>query len=184
MMPEPITKQELQRFIGMIQYLAKFIPDLSKKAAPLRSLLKKNAAWQWNDEHQRASQLLKEECSKQPTLCYYDVSKPVKISADSSKCGLGAICEQDGHPVADVSRALSEAQQRYAQIEKCNIVFGCEKFHQFIYGKHVEVETDQKPLVNIFKKTLNDCPMRYNGCFSVYSSTIWKLSTRKALNYT
>ena len=80
MMPEPSTKQELQRFIGMIQYLAKFIPDLSEKAAPLRSLLKKNAAWQWNDEHQRAYQLLKEECSKQPTLCYYDVSKPVKIS--------------------------------------------------------------------------------------------------------
>ena len=41
MMPEPSTKQELQRFIGMIQYLAKFIPDLSEKAAPLRSLLKK-----------------------------------------------------------------------------------------------------------------------------------------------
>ncbi len=184
MMPEPSTKQELQRFIGMIQYLAKFIPDLSEKAAPLRSLLKKNAAWQWNDEHQRAYQLLKEECSKQPTLCYYDVSKPVKISADSSKCGLGAVCEQDGHPVADASRALSEAQQRYAQIEKCNIVFACEKFHQFIYGKHVEVETDHKPLVNIFKETLNDCPMRLQGCFSVYSSTIWKLSTGKALNYT
>ena len=184
MMPEPSTKPELQRFIGMIQYLAKFIPDLSEKAAPLRSLLKKNAAWQWNDEHQRAYQLLKEECSKQPTLCYCDVSKPVKISADSSKCGLGAVCEQDGHPVADASRALSEAQQRYAQIEKCNIVFACEKFHQFIYGKHVEVETDHKPLVNIFKETLNDCPMRLQGCFSVYSSTIWKLSTGKALNYT
>ena len=118
MMEEPSTKQELQRFVGMIQYLAKFIPDLSEKAAPLRSLLKKNAVWQWNDEHQRADQLLKEKCSKQPTLCYYDISKPVEISADSSKCGLGAVCEQDGDPVAYASQALSEAQQRYAQIEK------------------------------------------------------------------
>ena len=117
-MPEPKTKQDLQRFIGMIQYLGKFIPNLSEKAAPLRSLMKKNAAWQWNDEHRKAYQILKEDCSKQPTLRYYDVTKPVKISCDSSKCGLGAVLEQDGHPVVYASRALTEAQQRYAQIEK------------------------------------------------------------------
>ena len=44
MMPEPKTKQDLQRFIGMIQYLGKFMPNLSEKAAPLRSLMKKDAA--------------------------------------------------------------------------------------------------------------------------------------------
>ena len=57
---------------------------------------------------------------------------------------------------------MSDTQQRYAQIEKelLAIVFACEKFHQFIYGKQVDVETDHKPLVNIFKKSLNDCPMR------------------------
>ncbi len=43
------------------------------------------------------------------------------------------------------------------------IVFACKKFHQFIYGKHVEVETDHKPLVNISKKTLNDSLMRLQG---------------------
>ena len=102
----------------MIQYLGKFIPNLSEKAAPLRSLMKKNAAWQWNDEHRKAYQILKEDCSKQPTLRYYDATKPVKISCDSSKCGLGAVLEQDGHPVVYASRALTEAQQRYAQIEK------------------------------------------------------------------
>ena len=40
------------------------------------------------------------------------------------------------------------------------IVFACDKFNQFIYGKTVQVETDHKPLVSIFKKSLNDCPMR------------------------
>jgi hypothetical protein len=80
---------------------------------------------------------LKEECSKQPTLRYYDVSKPVRISADSSKSGLGAVCLPEGQPVAYASRALSPTQQRYAQIEKelLAIVFACEKFHQYIFGK-------------------------------------------------
>jgi hypothetical protein len=59
--------------------------------------------------------------------------------------------------VAYASRALSPAQQRYAQIEKelLAIVFACEKFHQYIFGKKVQVETDHKPLVSIFKKPLN-----------------------------
>ena len=57
---------------------------------------------------------------------------------------------------------LTEAQQRYVQIEKelLAIVFACDKFNQFIYGKTALVETDHKPLVSIFKKSLNDCPMR------------------------
>ena len=133
-MPEPKTKQELERFMGMIQYLSNFITRLSEKSAPHRALLKKNAAWYWNHEHQGAVQVLKEECSKQPTLRYYDGSKPVRISADSSKSGLGAVCLQEEQPVAYASRALTEAQQRYAQIEKklLAIVFACEKCHQYI----------------------------------------------------
>ena len=85
-------------------------------------------------------------------VVYYDVKKAVKISADSSKSGLGAVLEQDGHPAAYASRALSDTQQRYAQIEELlATVFACEKFHQFIYGKQVDVETDHKPLVNILR---------------------------------
>ena len=138
-MPEPKTKQELQRFMGMIQYLSKFITRLSEKSAPLRALLKKNAAWYWNHEHQAAVQVLKEECNKQPTLRYFDVSKPVRISADSSKSGLGAVCLQEEQPVAYATWALTEAQQRYAQIEKelLAIVLACEKFHQYIFGKRM-----------------------------------------------
>ena len=107
--------------------------------------------------------MLKEDCSRQPTLRYDDVTKPVKISCDSSKCGLGAVLEQDGHPVAYTSRALTEAQQRYARIEKelLAIVIACDKFNQFIYGKTALVETDHMPLVSIFKKSLNDSPMRF-----------------------
>ena len=161
-MPTPQSKEELQRFLGMIQYLAKFIPELSEKASPLRELLKKNSTWSWYPEHQAAFDKLKEECSRQPTLKYYDVNKPVKISADSSQSGLGAVCLQDDQPIAYGSRALTDTQRGYAQIEKelLAIVFACQKFHDYIYGKKVQVETDHKPLVNIFMKPLNECPMR------------------------
>ena len=69
---------------------------------------------------------------------------------------------QDGKPIAYASSALSETQQRYSQIEKetLAIVFGCKKFHQYIYGQKVVVESDHKPLQSIFKKGIHEMPAR------------------------
>lgn len=62
-----------------------------------------------------------------------------------------------GQPIGYASMALSPAQLNYPQIEKeaTAIKFGCKKFHQYIYGKKLKVETDHKPLETIFKKPLN-----------------------------
>jgi hypothetical protein len=46
-MSEPSNKQDLRRFMGMIPYLSKFMPQLSEKAAPLRALLKNKISWIW-----------------------------------------------------------------------------------------------------------------------------------------
>ena len=161
-MPEPTSKKDVQRFMGMIQYLSKFITNLSEKSRPLRDLLKKDTPWQWNHEQRTAFRELKKACCEPPVHKYYDVDKRVTISADSSQSGLGEVCIQEGQPVAYASRALTTTQQAYAQIEKemLAIVFACEKFHKYIYGKEVEVETDHKPLIYIFSKPLHVCPVR------------------------
>ena len=59
------------------------------------------------------------------------------MTCDASSHSLGAACLQDGKPVAYASRALSTTQKKYAQIEKeiLAIVFACEKFHDYIYGR-------------------------------------------------
>lgn len=70
---------------------------------------------------------------------------------------------QKGQPVAFASRTLSTTEQRYAQIEKecLAIVFGCEKFSQYISRRDkVTVKSDHKPLQSIFKKSLLHAPMR------------------------
>ena len=41
-----------------------------------------------------------------------------------------------------------------------SIVFACTKFHDYIYGKTVTVETDHKPLESIFKKPISKAPAR------------------------
>ncbi len=73
---------------------------------------------------------------------------------DASKSGLGAAVIQEGHPIAYASKSMTKSQTNYAQIEKelLAILFACEKFHDYIYGKRVSVETDHRPLITIYKK--------------------------------
>ena len=86
-----------------------------------------------------------------------------QFSASASKDRLGAVLLQGGQPVAYVSRALTDTESRYAQIEEecLYIVFACEKFHQYIYGRRlVYVQNDHQPPESIFKKPLSPAPAR------------------------
>lgn len=163
-METPEDKPALERFLGMVAYLSKFIPHLSTLTEPLRELKQKEVAWHWNERHEEAMNNIKETLVSraQTSLIYYDVKQPVKLSVDASKSGLGAVLMQNDTAVAYASAALTKAQVNYAQIEKemLAIVFGCLKFHQFIYGKMTEVETDHKPLVSIFKKPIGGASPR------------------------
>ncbi len=162
-MPVPASKPEVQRFFFMVNYLAKFVPNLANIAAPVRELMKDGVPFVWGDEQQQSYDQLVKIITSSPVLQYYDVNAPVLLTVDASKDGLGACIIQDQKPVGYASRAMTQAQQvGYAQLEKelLAVVFGCERFHQYIYGKTVDVETDHKPLVSLFKKNLSQMSPR------------------------
>ncbi len=96
--------------------------------------------WHWEESQQQSFELLRKLITEAPTLKYYDVNKAVTLSVDASSEGIGAVILQDGRPVAYGSRALTDCQRRYAQIEKelLAILYGCEKFHQYMYEIQVE----------------------------------------------
>uniref|UniRef100_A0A8C5MQE6 Reverse transcriptase/retrotransposon-derived protein RNase H-like domain-containing protein n=1 Tax=Leptobrachium leishanense TaxID=445787 RepID=A0A8C5MQE6_9ANUR len=129
-MPQPENVKSLQRFIGFVTYLAKFLPHLSEVCEPLRRLLDKDAVWHWLPKHDNAVQDIKHLVTDTPVLKYYDVTTPVTIQSDASKTGLGCCLLQAGQPIAFASRALTLTEQNYAQIEKecLSIVFACQRF--------------------------------------------------------
>ena len=161
-MPPPQNKAGISTFLGMVNYLCKFLPHLSSLTKPLREVLRKESLFIWDEQLQSCFDLIKNTLSNDATLSYFDVSKEVTLSADASKDGLGACLTQNSKPIAYASKSLTDTQKRYAQIEKecLAIYFAAEKFHTFIYGRPVTVETDHKPLVNIFCKPLSDAPPR------------------------
>ena len=165
-MPTPTDAKAVQRFIGFVTYLAKFLPKLSEVCEPLRRLLDKDTEWHWLAKHEDAVQEIKRLVSNTPVLRYYDVTKPVTVQSDASMNGLGCCLLQGGQPVAFASRALTQTEQNYAQIEKecLSIVFACQRFHQYLYGREtLTAETDHKPLITIFKKPLLSAPKRLQG---------------------
>ena len=89
-MPTPSCKQDLQRLLGMINYLSKYIPHMSELTAPLRSILKDDVSWAWFPEHDSALTKIKTVLSSAPVLRFYDTNLPTTLQVDASKDGLGA----------------------------------------------------------------------------------------------
>ena len=162
-MDEPQDKTELMRLNGMINYLGKYMSNVSSLNKPLRQLLEKDVAWHWTEEHRKCFQQLKEVITKAPVLKYYDQNQgQITLQVDASKDGLGGCIMQNGQPTAYGSRSLTKTEQNYAQIEKeiLGIVYGATNFHSYIFGQKVAVESDHRALEILFKKPLYLVPPR------------------------
>ena len=158
----PEDKKAVQSLLGMINYVRKFIPNLAEITKPLRELLKKEIDRHWNKTHEEAVNKIKELLISRSHLAFFDPSKAIQIQVDASKSGIGAVLMQNGKPVSYTSRSLTNAQKNNAIIEKelLAVLFGCERFHQFVYGSEVTIISDHRPLESITKKPLSKAPAR------------------------
>ena len=162
-MQTPHDVKSLQRLLGFLNYLSKFLPPLSDVCEPLRRLTDKDVEWARLPQHDAATCKIKELATRHPVLKYYDLNEEVTLQWDASETGLGAALQQNGQPVALASRTLTPTKQRYAQIGKECLanVFGCDKCDQYLHVRDfITVHSDHKPLETIFKKPLHMAPKR------------------------
>ncbi|XP_005108371.1 uncharacterized protein K02A2.6-like [Aplysia californica] len=161
-MPAPTSKKELQEFLAFVTYMSPFINNMAEKAAPLRELLKKDSFFIWGEHHQKCFHALKDAVSENATLVYFDTGTTPTLETDASIQGLGVTLLQHDKPVAYASKTLTDAETRYACIERelLAIVYGVERFHTYLYGQKFLVRTDHKPLVMILDKHLVRAPPR------------------------
>ncbi|PKI78864.1 hypothetical protein CRG98_000725 [Punica granatum] len=67
-LPPPSTVREVRSFLGQLNYIARFIANLTNKCQPLFRLLRKNAAIEWDDECQKAFDTVKAYLIQSPVL--------------------------------------------------------------------------------------------------------------------
>jgi len=158
----PTNLEELRRVLGMINYVSRFIPNLTNVIAPLSMLLKKDVDWNWTTSQDTAFLEVKKLLVNTPVLAIYNPNDELILENDASSYGLGSAMWQNSKPVAYASRTLTSSEKNYAQIEKelLAVVYGLEKFHHYTYGRHTQVITDHKPLVAITSKPLYTAPKR------------------------
>ncbi|UYV83446.1 K02A2.6-like [Cordylochernes scorpioides] len=167
-MKPPTDVLGVQRFMGMVNFLGRFVPNLAEITKPLNDLRKKDVSFIWGSPQTKAFKKVKEVLTSHRVLASFDISKKTMVSADASSYGLGAVLKQEHEanewrPEAFASRTLTKTEQGYAQIEKeaLAITWACERFKDFVVGKTFLIETDHKPLVPIFTtKDLNDLAPR------------------------
>ena len=163
----PTNAAEVRSFLGLTGFCSRFIPDYATLTEPLKELTRKGTTWQWGPRQQNAFEKLKTNLTDNNVMSYFDPQKKTVATFDASPFGLGAVLTQvdstgKSHVVAYASRTLTDVERRYSQTEReaLSIVWGCERFHLYLYGAPFEIITDHKPLELIFNNPNSKPPSR------------------------
>lgn len=161
---EPQSEAEVRSFLGLANYLNKFVPMLATLDEPLRRLLHKETKFEWTSEHAQSFKTIKDAMGKIENLGFYRVEDRTSVITDASPYGLGAILiqfdEAGKHRVISfASKALTDTERRYCQTEKeaLAIVWGVERFQYYLLGRSFDIFTDCKALSFLFSKRSKPC---------------------------
>ena len=119
---------------------------------PLTDLLKKDG-FLWNPEAEQAFQALKTALMSTTVLALPDFGKPFTVETDASSYGIGAVLQQEKHPIAFISRKLGPRWQKLSVYDKelLAIVFAVQKWEQYLMGRPFVIKTDQKSLKHLLE---------------------------------
>ena len=167
-LPNPTNQSEVRSLLGMTNFVSRFIPDYATLTKPLREITHKNSDFAWSGKHEESFGQLRRALSNAPTLAYFDTMKETALLVDASPVGLAAILVQQTpnstkvQTIGYASRALTSMEQRYSQTERkaLAVVWACEHFHIYVFGKPVKIYTDHKPLVSIYGNPNSKPPAR------------------------
>ena len=98
-MPAPTCKKQVQSFIGMVNYLSKFLVRLSELVEPIRELSKDKVPFNLGPEHKEVFNQMKKEIVRAPVHAYYNPRKETMLQTDASTKGLGTCLLQEQRPV-------------------------------------------------------------------------------------
>ena len=160
--PIPKTKKQLQRFIGLVQYLHKFIPALQLQLAPFHALIHKNRKFIWTDDCNTLFHSIKTKIQNASFLVHPNMDKEFEVYCDASINGIGAVLAQrddDGQlQVVQFSSKLFNSTQRNWHVSEQEIyavIHAVEKWRPYLIGKRFKVYTDHKNLEELFNRAKN-----------------------------
>jgi hypothetical protein len=172
----PDTPKGVMQFLGLANYFRKFIPNLSRLAAPLYRLMKKGTIFQKGEEALLAFKAIKETLISPPVLAYPDPNLPYELISDASITGCGAVLTQESRPIAYFSSKFSSAERNYTtgEQELLGIIKALKEWRCYLEGcQGLTIVTDHNPLTFFSKQpTLSRRQARWNEFMSRFQFTV------------
>jgi hypothetical protein len=175
----PTNVSEVRSFLGLTGYYRRFVRGYAAIALPLNQLTKNSVPFCWTNEAQTAFDALKKAVSTAPVLAMPNVDLPFLVTTDASNFAIGAVLSQekgDGeHPVAFMSKTLSETEKKYGAYDKemLAILESIRLWRPYLSYEKFIVMTDHAPLTRLFKqKGLTPRQTRWIDTLSSYTFDI------------
>jgi hypothetical protein len=153
----PTTVQALRGFLGLAGYYRKFVRNFTIMAQPLNDLLKKESIFIWTLIHDSAFRALKQALSSAPVLTLPDFSVPFHVGTDASGSGVGPVLQQNGHPLAFISKSLNPRNQGLSTYEKkyMAILMSVDAWLHYLMQSEFVIHMDQKSLIHLNEQCLH-----------------------------
>ena len=149
--PTPSNLSNVRSFHGLASFYRRFVKDFSTIVAPLTEVIKKNVAFKWSEEQEKAFQLIKHKLTHAPLLALPNFSKTFEIECDASGVGIGAVLMQEGRPLAYFSEKLNGAALKYPTYDKelYALVRTLETWQHYLWPKEFVIHTDHESLKHL-----------------------------------
>ena len=152
---KPQNLKEVQRFLGLVNYLAQFLPNISAYTTPLANIAANGHIWNWRPIHDKCFEQIKAIACKTPILRPIDhrSDEPIWLICDGSQVGIGAMYGQGAHwktcrPAGFLSKKFTSAQQNYRTFEHetLAILEALLKWEDKLLGHKLRIVTDHEAL--------------------------------------
>ena len=157
----PKNKKEIKGFLGQLQYINRFIAKLTSTYEPIFKLLGKNEPHEWNDECQKAFELINEYLLHPHILVPPMHGKPLLLYLFIIEDAIGSMLAQedddkDERVVYYLSKGFHGYETRYTPIEKScfALVWAIQKLRHIILPFQIWVVVRMDPLKYLFEKPI------------------------------
>ena len=151
----PRSYNDVQRFLGLVQYIQHFMPNVSIFTAPLSAITRNGHEFMWRPIHEKCFAEIKALAAKTPILkpINAEMADPIWVVCNASASGVGAFYGQgksweNCRPAGFMSRKFKEAQQNYRvfEMETLAILEALTKWEDKLIGRKFTVITDHQSL--------------------------------------
>ncbi|KAJ2935130.1 hypothetical protein H1R20_g1983, partial [Candolleomyces eurysporus] len=164
--PTPTSSTDVRKFLGLVRYIAAFLPNLAEHTMVLNTLTTKECDKvfpEWREEHQVAFEAIKTIVTSPECLTVIDHANPgnnrIFLTTDASDTRMGAVLSygptwQEARPVAFDSVPFRGAELNYPVHEKelLAIVTALKKWRADLLGSEFFIYTDHRTLENFHKQ--------------------------------